>query len=105
MTDKIDDARARQDVELAMHRDGLDGVVALLRRVKDQGRAEVAEEIARAIEVSTGARCPECGGKAASPGRCGGGHTWQKSSWVPPGAAIARDHARPRNAAMPCGCS
>lgn len=47
---------------------------------------DVAERIARAIEVWSGRRCPECAGAPASIrsqrgtanilGRCGAGHTW-----------------------------
>lgn len=70
-------------------------------------RRAVAEEIARAIEVAQGDRCPECRGRAASKkwarnpnrtvGRCGGGHTWEiKHSggpvWFP--AEIAREVGR-----------
>lgn len=62
--------------------------------------ARLAEEIAQAIEVSQGDRCPTCRGKPASQGwrgtrrtgRCGGGHTWQVATWPAP-AAIARQHS------------
>jgi hypothetical protein len=77
-------------------------VLTIAAQKQARDRQRVAEEIARAIEVAQGIRCPECGGKAASMtwkgatrfGRCGGGHTWQHrtSDWVEP-AAIARAHA------------
>lgn len=55
--------------------------------IRADERRKVAEEIARAIEVRSGNRCPECGGLPGSvkyaPAwgssplmRCGGGHTW-----------------------------
>lgn len=72
--------------------------------------ARVAEEIARAIEVNRGDRCPECDGKPASAkwvkrgtkhvktGRCGAGHTWDvtEQQWHRfDGAEIAREHSTP----------
>jgi hypothetical protein len=56
-----------------------------MRVARADARRAVTEQIAQAIEVADGRRCPECGGKAASTkwkgltrhGRCGGGHTWQ----------------------------
>jgi hypothetical protein len=89
--------RAALRARLAEAKAVYDAMAPLIRRA-------VAEEIARAIEVAEGNRCPDCGGKAASKkwarnpnrtvGRCGGGHTWeQKHSggpvWFP--ATIARE--------------
>lgn len=66
-------------------------------------RAQVAEEIAQAIEAARGDRCPECLGKPASVrwavpryekvGRCGAGHAWtlRAGDWVGP-AEVARAH-------------
>lgn len=68
-------------------------------------REQVAEEIAQAIEVAQGDRCPTCRGKPASVkwrglrklGRCGGGHEWEARHWAAP-ADIARAHRTTREA-------
>lgn len=67
-------------------------------------RAKTAEEVARAIEVKQGRRCPECQGKAGSSKpngyfvdkRCGAGHTWTvHEHWTAHDwADIARQHAQ-----------
>ena len=72
-------------------------------KTAEQARAKVAEEIARAIEVKQGRRCPTCSGKVASTKlngyfvdrRCGGGHTWTSHEhWTAfDPATIARSHA------------
>ncbi|MFJ1539222.1 hypothetical protein ACIODS_11835 [Micromonospora chalcea] len=70
--------------------------------IRRDERRKVAEEIARAIEVAAGDRCPTCGGRSASTkwkgltktGRCGGGHSWSmpQRDWAQP-AEVARKHA------------
>lgn len=106
------------DVDEVLDAERLDGLIEALAEswLKDRGRAvaTVSEEIARAIEVANGDRCPECDGESASSkwakprpgpvvkvGRCGAGHAWEVRSghWVDP-AQVARDHATPN-----CGSS
>lgn len=97
-------------LDLAEQRDEARAELERLRagQTGDEGdiRARVAEEIARAIEVDQGKRCPECDGLPASLkwgprsfvriGRCGAGHTWTadhaKGQWRNV-ATIAREHA------------
>lgn len=86
-----------------MSRVVLDAVTPLIAaRVREQ----VAEEIAQAIEVAQGDRCPTCRGKPASVkwrglrklGRCGGGHEWEAKRWAAP-VDIARAHRTTSEAA------
>lgn len=77
-----------------------------MNHVEDEIRADerrkVAEEIARAIEVTEGYRCPDCGGKPAAyvdlghgqkQRSCGGGHRWPVPLTHPAAAQVARQYA------------
>ncbi|MEV0214374.1 hypothetical protein [Micromonospora sp. NPDC050695] len=75
--------------------------------IRRDERRKVAEEIARAIEVAEGYRCPDCGGKPAAfvdfghgqkQRSCGGGHRWSVALSHMPAAQVARQHAQPASA-------